>query len=229
MDDEPPPPAESVEEEMSLPAQEGPPAWLLYAALGVGVVALIVGVLGFLAANGAKGDLARLETAVGTATEELAPQIEAVNERLGEIEASIASFENRMTGAGNEFVKLNRQDRQIGQDLQQGLENLQREIGRNRTQINALGEQVEEVGTRLASRPAPAPVQSIASNSSADTAPATPAATPPPDGVHVIQAGDTLSRVAVQYGISLSALERANPGVDSRRLRIGQHIYIPEP
>jgi len=227
MDEETPAPAESFDSDFSPPEAKGPPAWLLYGALVVAVIALGVGFLGFSAANSAKAELTRLEAAVGTATESLAPQIEAMDGRVAGAEAAINSFEERMTGAGTEFVKLNRQDRQLGQDMQRGLEGLQSEIARNRTQLNNLSEQLEEVGTRLTSRSAPAPARTPMSEagSSANDA---PAATPPPDGVHVIVSGDTLSKIASQYGISLQALQEANPGVNSRYLRIGQHIYIPE-
>ena len=42
-----------------------------------------------------------------------------------------------------------------------------------------------------------------------------------------VQAGDTLYSIANRQGISVAALERANPGVDSRRLRIGQMLNLP--
>lgn len=42
-----------------------------------------------------------------------------------------------------------------------------------------------------------------------------------------VQAGDTLSAIAKKHGVSLKALTEANPGVDSRRLKIGQTINIP--
>jgi len=48
-----------------------------------------------------------------------------------------------------------------------------------------------------------------------------------PGGVHVIKSGDTMGSVAKKYGISLEALLKANPTVDSRRLKIGQKVKIP--
>jgi membrane-bound lytic murein transglycosylase D len=44
---------------------------------------------------------------------------------------------------------------------------------------------------------------------------------------HRVVAGETLSRIASRYGVSVSELERSNPGVDPRRLRIGQRLTIP--
>jgi LysM repeat protein len=60
-----------------------------------------------------------------------------------------------------------------------------------------------------------------------------PIVTPPPpvnltaESVYAIVSGDTLGKIAHAHGVSLKALEAANPGVDSRKLKIGQKINIP--
>jgi len=45
--------------------------------------------------------------------------------------------------------------------------------------------------------------------------------------VHIVQPGDTLLGIARQYGVSVDALEAANPGIDPRALRVGQKVVIP--
>lgn len=47
--------------------------------------------------------------------------------------------------------------------------------------------------------------------------------------LHEIQPGETLSRIARRYGVSLQAILEANPGVDPHRLRVGQKIRVPAP
>ena len=44
---------------------------------------------------------------------------------------------------------------------------------------------------------------------------------------HVVTGGETLSHIAVQYGIRVSDLEAANPGVRARYLRIGARLTVP--
>ncbi|CCQ95398.1 Peptidoglycan-binding lysin domain protein [[Clostridium] ultunense Esp] len=53
--------------------------------------------------------------------------------------------------------------------------------------------------------------------------------TPPcPNGfLYVVRAGDTFFRLSQQFGVSVDAIIRANPGVDPNRLQIGQVICIP--
>lgn len=46
---------------------------------------------------------------------------------------------------------------------------------------------------------------------------------------HVIAKGDTYSDLAKKYGVSVKAIEAANPGVDPKKLKLGQKINIPAP
>jgi LysM repeat protein len=54
----------------------------------------------------------------------------------------------------------------------------------------------------------------------------TPTATPV---THVVRQGDTLLSVAIQHGVSLEALQAANPTVLARFLSIGTVLVIPSP
>jgi LysM repeat protein len=61
-----------------------------------------------------------------------------------------------------------------------------------------------------------------------------PPVAPPPAVVgsaqeHVIVKGDTFSDLAKKYGVSVKAIEAANPGVDAKKLKLGQKINIPAP
>jgi LysM repeat protein len=48
-----------------------------------------------------------------------------------------------------------------------------------------------------------------------------------PKKTHVIQPGDTVGSVSFQYGVSMSALREANPGLDFSRLKPGDSISVP--
>lgn len=57
-----------------------------------------------------------------------------------------------------------------------------------------------------------------------------PTAGPSPTPIsYTIRAGDSLSLIALRYGVTLDALQAANPGVSSNLLSIGQKIVIPPP
>jgi LysM repeat protein len=44
---------------------------------------------------------------------------------------------------------------------------------------------------------------------------------------HVVSSGETLAGIARKSGVSLSALEAANPGVTPKKLRVGQTLNLP--
>lgn len=44
---------------------------------------------------------------------------------------------------------------------------------------------------------------------------------------HIVATGDTLAGIARRHGISLDALEAANPGVNPRKLKAGQVLNLP--
>jgi len=58
------------------------------------------------------------------------------------------------------------------------------------------------------------------------TRPPTPTATPTPQ-VYIVQPGDTLSHIAVQFGVTVEALSLRNNIDDPRSLRTGQKLVIP--
>ncbi|HEX3721056.1 MAG TPA: LysM peptidoglycan-binding domain-containing protein [Verrucomicrobiae bacterium] len=45
--------------------------------------------------------------------------------------------------------------------------------------------------------------------------------------VHIVKERETISSIAAQYGIRISAVLEANPRVDPRRLRVGQALNLP--
>ena len=48
-----------------------------------------------------------------------------------------------------------------------------------------------------------------------------------PANRYVIKAGDTFSKLAQRYGLSVAALTAVNPGVDPLNLQVGQIICLP--
>ena len=67
-----------------------------------------------------------------------------------------------------------------------------------------------------------------ATATSAPNTPYPPTATPLPETLtHVVQSGDTLYGIAIEYGVSLDDIVDANPDADTNRLSIGQSLLVP--
>ena len=56
-----------------------------------------------------------------------------------------------------------------------------------------------------------------------------PTAEPPAGKRHVVVKGETLTSIAKQYNIAVADLQKANKGIDERKLQIGQTLTIPMP
>lgn len=82
---------------------------------------------------------------------------------------------------------------------------------------------VNPVSTPLTSNP------SSPAGRAGDRASAHSTATRAAAHTHKVAAGETAVRIAHRYGVSLDALLAANPGLEPRRMRVGQTLNIPAP
>lgn len=67
------------------------------------------------------------------------------------------------------------------------------------------------------------PTEGVAAPAPVPAQPREPAATQ----THRIGRGETLSHLARRYGVSVADIERANPGLNPRRVQVGQMVRIP--
>lgn len=101
------------------------------------------------------------------------------------------------------------------------------------------GQPIGQVITRLTVTPTPTATIGIATPAAtlrptATPAPYTPAPTftptiTPTPIIYAIRSGDSLARVAQQFGVTINELQDVNGITDPRSLRIGQELIIPEP
>jgi LysM repeat protein len=120
----------------------------------------------------------------------------------------------------------------VTQNMQREFEKLAEENKQLRAQLEQARAEVEQWRVHYASQPqstartaAPAPQQTTAANPQ-PTVPYT-ATSRPLMRTHTIKPGDTLTSVASRYGVKLDAITSVNPGLDPRRLRVGQVINVP--
>ena len=66
----------------------------------------------------------------------------------------------------------------------------------------------------------PAPVDTVAPITPAQVGPTTE---------YAVRKGDYFAKIAKAKGVAVKALQQANPGVDSRKLKVGQKIQVPAP
>lgn len=200
-------------------AEEGSGSKIALIAIVVAVVGIVIGVTGIFLANTAQKEIKTLEA-----------KIAAQPDKTPELETAMVDMEERLVKLGSEFVKLGRQDRQLQENTQSAFDSVLRDIKSNRQGINEvtgkLGELVEKLENWQPARPAAvaSPVESPDQDGENELE-----GSPAEQRSHVIQSGDTLSKIAKQYGVTLTQLQNANPTVNPRALQIGQRILIPKP
>lgn len=130
----------------------------------------------------------------------------------------------------------------IQQNVQRDLERLTDENRELRQKVEAWQAYYNNAGSRpsddgqaamAARNPSPQPAQPVVSVG--QTASVSANASRPPSsssrnfGTYSVVAGDTPASIARKYGVKLDALLAANPGLDPRRMKIGQTLNIPSP
>ena len=73
----------------------------------------------------------------------------------------------------------------------------------------------------------PLPLPPVVTNPPPVPTPTPQAVEPVAGSEYVVVAGDTLAKIAKAHGVTLKALEAANPGVDPKKLKIKQKLVIP--
>ncbi|MDB6148995.1 MAG: Peptidoglycan-binding LysM [Chthoniobacter sp.] len=114
----------------------------------------------------------------------------------------------------------------------QELRDLRALVEKQSKQLDTLTEQVSKLGQLLENRPDPALRSTTAPTAPTAAAPAEfsteiPKAEPADGKRHVVVKGETLTSIAKHYSITISELQKANKGVDERKLQIGQTLTIP--
>ena len=207
-----------------LDAPSKTPLFIAIAAVIVGIAGLALGWLGFTRASELEQQLVDMENA-SSGIAEVEAMVDETGQRIDKLASDMTVFSqevNRILGAV--------------EDDMSGIKKNVRAVAIEAGTAKKMVEELERRGVQAASAPSPAP-RAVASSSDpgSDTASDeeatasgdTDTADTGKGGSYTIKSGDTLGKIAAAYNISLGELLTANPGIDPRRLRIGQQISIP--
>lgn len=129
-------------------------------------------------------------------------------DKIDSIETSVQSAAADAEKAKNDIAGLQRQ-------TQDAVNQIANDLGNIHASITKL----EEAGKK-----APAKVAKNAPGGGNEgAAPGTVTA----EGTYVVKSGDSLAKIARANGVSLADLEAANPGIDPKKLKVGQKINLP--
>ena len=178
---------------------------LVYAVLIAAVIALVLGIASLVQISKVKKQLGDVDVAG------LSARVDAAEAKAGTASTDARSANNNVRNLQTAM------EREIGTQLA--------DIRGNITRIEDLAKQAAERTASLSARPAR--VEGAATTSGpASAGPATGVLAD--DGTYVIKTGDNFGKIAAQVGATIAEIQAANPGVDPRRLRVGQKIIVPK-
>jgi len=170
--------------------------------VAIGLVGLVLGAaaLFFALSNGSAAD--------------------ASNKRITALESSLSDMSAKVDKASSQAAAAQSQISTVAQGEQSDLQNLVKQVGDRLndvyTNIKDLQQKVAEGGSGSHS--------GAAAGSAASGSASGPSG---PGGTYTIQSGDYFSSIAKKFGLSVAAIEAANPGVESTKLKVGQKINLP--
>jgi len=164
----------------------------------------------------------------GQIKDDITQQIKEATVTVEQYEKRIAALEERIrltTESGNTYnMRVSKLEENLGKLAQQ-----------TQAVVNQLGQEIASVKTAQAtlasqqSTPRTSEATTSVSTTSSSTEQPAQSTSAPASGedVYVVKSGDTFTKIAQTLGVKLSDIEKANPGVDSTRLRVGQKLNVP--
>ncbi len=193
-----------------LDASSKTPLFIGIAAVIIALTGVVIGWLGLSKASSLEARLAEISGASESITK-LESTVNSNSETLRRAAGKISSIESSLSKVASDVQK-------DVSDVKKSMRSLAIQAGTALKKVEAL----EESG--VAAAPAPSPSSPASSSSDKGT----PASSSPGSAqTHTIASGDTYEKLRVLYKVTVNDLIDANPGVDPRRLRIGQEIVIP--
>ena len=199
---------EDINEEFEQPSGTTIPVAL--ASLGI-----VLGLAGLYFGFTAKQDLNSMSASMQESTDgavQTEKALTAVNFKLAELEQQISEQVKTIS-------RLRAYDNQREKELKKFAADLNTHLSRNRDQIVKNAQQLEILRTSGAIQ---SPEKKTGSAIAVESA-----ATASQEKIYTIMSGDTFSKIASKFGVSVESIIDANPGVDPRRLAIDQEIVIP--
>lgn len=178
--------------------------------IAIALVGVVLGIVAIFVAASGKGQQDSLTQKLTEATD----KVSQYDQRIAKLEENLRIASESINTTAMKAASLEEGIRGLGQQTQVIVNKLAEEIAAIKTSGRA--------GTAATAH---TPVQTGATGGATEAA--KPAANAAEGNVHVVKSGDTFTKIARQYDVSVEAIEKANPNTSSARLQIGQKIKIP--
>ena len=159
----------------------------------------------------------------GAMKDDLTQKLAETTAKIEKYEQRFAELEERGRLAAESANTMSMKTRSLEEGINQLAKQTQNVVNQLVAQISALktAASAPQAVAEKTDRPA------NADDAKADAAAPAPEAAAAQGDVYVVKSGDTFTKIARALGVSISDIEKANPNVDSSRLKIGQKLAVP--
>jgi len=182
--------------------------FIALAALVCGLIGLVLGLMAYQSTQKLDGRFGEVSS-YGQSIQALSEQVEKLSKTKYTTKQEMKDFASDIQGAfdqiSGEIAKVRSQSRSDSINLSE-----------MQAQIEELQSSVRSPQTSSMMSPVMIPESSEEQITTADG-----------EIAYKIKSGDTLGKIAKEFGVSLDEIFNANPGIEPRRLRLGQQIIIP--
>lgn len=185
----------------------------------IGLIGVVFGAIGIFFGLSSQKKITALQ-------DELSQVQTSIPGQLAEATAGLSGVETKLESVGKSVEALKNRSRMDRDSTARKLDKFADEIEANRSQINENTVAISEIPKTRVIAATPAVTTESASSGDVEGS-ESPAPVVAAEGTHIIESGDTFGRLSAKYGVSVQAILEANPGVDPRRLAIGQMVNIP--
>ncbi len=191
----------------------------------IGIVGILLGGAALFIALNSRSSATEASASLSSDVANVTASVKALQKQYADANDTLSKLADTTSALSTRVQSVSGSVDSLKTSAQSTLTQLGTMVSEDRTQIKAQSDSIQQIVAKLTS-PAPA-AAAAAATSSGSAAPGTP---PPPGGqVHSVLSGEFLSTIAKKYGVTVEAIEAANPSLNPNRMQVGTKINIPPP
>jgi LysM repeat protein len=190
----------------------------------IGIVGILLGAAALFIALNSRSTATEASASLSSDVANLTATVKTLQKANADANDTLSKLADTTSGLSSRIQTVSTSVDALKSSAQSTLTQLGTMVSEDRTQIKAQSESIQQIVAKLTAPPPAATAIPASGGSSA-------AATPPPPGgqVHTVASGEFLGTIARKYGVTVDAIETANPGLNPNRMQVGQKINIPPP
>jgi len=130
------------------------------------------------------------------------------------LDSSIATMNDRLTTSENQYMSVDGRITSLIQQVQKAITTMDERVKQLETRSNEMANALKQPPKAADGKAKVADGKGKAGDK------------PVAEGAYKVKSGDTLGKIAKAHNTTIAAIEKANPGLNSKKLKVGQTIQV---